>query len=288
MLKKLKSHKNILIILVVCSFVLFFKLGSYAVIESSEARYAEIGRAMFLSDDYIHPNLMGVQHYHKPPITYQITALGYKLFGVNPFGARFFLQIALLIQLFLVYKLTWALTKEKTTAIWASLIYFSFPIVIISVRNLTTDAYLNTSALLAMYFWVVYKSTSKVRYLYAFTLSLALGFLTKGPVIFIVPIVFVLFYNNYIQVKIRFSINHLFSWLLFFGIGFSWYAYLYIENNHLLDYFIGNQTLDRFAKSDFGRTEPFWYFIIATPFSGLPLVIFFCFARAVSLKIFRE
>ena len=273
MFNKLNNNKSLIVLFILICFVLFYKLGAYGVVESSEARYAEISRAMYLSGDYIHPNLMGIHHYHKPPLTYIITALGYKFFGINPFGARFFLQIALLLQLILIYKLTCLLTKNKRLAIWASLIYFSFPIVLISVRNLTTDAYLNTFSLLAIYVWVLYKDKAKIKYLYAFTLSLAIGFLIKGPLIFIAPVFFIIFYNFYIKKKFKFTYHHFFAWLLFFIIGFSWYLYLYYENHQFLNYFIGYQTFDRFAKNDFNRSEPFWYFIILAPILGFPWLI---------------
>jgi len=274
MFNKLNNNKNILVIFIVICFVLFYKLGTYGVVESSEARYAEISRAMYLSGDYIHPNLMGIHHYHKPPITYQITALAYKIFGINPFAARFFLQIALLLQLIIVYKISYLLKKNKQIAIWASLIYFSFPIVIISIRNLTTDAYLNTFSLFSIYFWILYKTKSNIKYLYAFTLNLALGFLTKGPLIFITPVVFIVFYNKYVSKKLKFTYHHILAWLIFLIVGLSWYLYLDTENHHFLNYFIGYQTIDRFASNDFNRSEPFWYFIILAPILGLPWSIF--------------
>ena len=91
---------------------------------------------------YDHPKLMEIKHYHKPPVTYYVTVLGFKIFGVNAFGARFFLQIAILIQLFLIYQITFLLFNDKKISLAAALIYFSLPLVLISSRNLTTDAYL--------------------------------------------------------------------------------------------------------------------------------------------------
>ena len=92
-------------ILLVIFVVLNIGLGSWGLAETSEARYAEIGREMALSGDYLHPTLLGIQHYHKPPVTYYITAIGYKIFGINEFGARFFLSVSLILQMFFVFKI---------------------------------------------------------------------------------------------------------------------------------------------------------------------------------------
>ncbi len=117
--KKLKHEKYLLfsIFIVLCTLLLFINVGTYGVVESSDARYAEISREMLESGDYIHPTLLNIQHYHKPPLTYQLTALGYQIFGVNELGARFFLQLSLLIQLLLVYALSNILFGNRGTAL---------------------------------------------------------------------------------------------------------------------------------------------------------------------------
>ena len=263
--------------LFIAAISLLINVGSYGVIESSDARYAEIGRAMHVSGDYMHPNLLDVHHYHKPPFTYQITALGYKIFGINPFGARFFLQLAIILQLILVYHLSILLFNNKKTALWSAVIYFSFPLVLISSRNLTTDAFLATFVLLSIYSWVKYRKSGVIKWLYAFTLSLALGFLTKGPVIFIVPVIFILFYNRTEKAKRSFSFHHIAAWALFLIVAASWFVYLGYHNPAFLDYFLGKQTADRFSKNAFGRTEPFWYFLAFAPLVGLPWFLAFIY-----------
>lgn len=285
---KMKDHWKFVLLLLLCAIFLFLNVGSYGLIESSDARYAEIARAMYLSGDYIHPNLMDVHHYHKPPLTYQITTLGYHLFGINSFGARFFLQIAILIQLILVYALTLQLFSKKETALWAAIIYFSFPLVLVASRNLTTDAFLTMFALLSMYTWVRYRKEGNTKYLYFFTLSLALGFLTKGPVIFIVPILFVISYNRIQVPKNSFGYHHLFAWILFIGIAFSWFIYLAIQDLHFLEYFLGHQTVDRFAKNAFSRTEPFWYFLVVAPLAGIPWIPILPYLVKVKKSLFTK
>ena len=92
--------KNKLYILLGISFItLIFMLGNWGLTESSEARYATIAKEMYVNNDFLNPTLLGIKHLHKPPVTYYLTTLGYKIFGVNEFGARFFMQIALLFQI---------------------------------------------------------------------------------------------------------------------------------------------------------------------------------------------
>lgn len=282
------NHWKFILILCIAAFVLFMNVGSYGLIESSDARYAEIARAMYISGDYLHPDLMDVHHYHKPPLTYQITALGYHLFGINTFGARFFLQIAILIQMILVYALTLKLFSKRETALWAAMIYFTFPLLLIASRNLTTDAFLAMFALLSIYAWVSYRKEGKSAYLYLFTLSLALGFLTKGPVIFIVPLIFIIFYNRTEPSKNNFGIHHLFAWLLFAAVAFYWFVYLVIQNPNFIDYFLGHQTIDRFAKNAFSRTEPFWYFLLMGPIVGLPWLFILPYMIKIKSTLFTK
>ncbi len=282
------KDKNLLILLIVSAIALYINVGSYGVVESSDARYAEIAREMVVSGDYLHPDLLDVHHYHKPPFTYQITALGYKIFGINPFGARFFLQLAILFQIILVYYLSLVLFNNRKPAFWSALIYISFPIVLISSRNLTTDAFLTTFALLSMYSWVKYRKTGRWGYFYLFTFSLAMGFLTKGPVIFIVPVPFIIAYNRIEKAKHGFSFHHITAWLLFLVLASSWYLLLVKENPDFIDYFLGRQTVDRFSKNAFDRTEPFWYFIVLAPVAGIPWLLLLPYLIKVNKILFTK
>ena len=77
---------KVIVFLFASFFLLNINLGSWGVTETSEARYAEISKEMLESGDFIHPTLMGIAHYHKPPLTYYITTVGYKIFGVSEYG----------------------------------------------------------------------------------------------------------------------------------------------------------------------------------------------------------
>jgi 4-amino-4-deoxy-L-arabinose transferase-like glycosyltransferase len=72
-----------------CYVLFVLGLGDIGLIGPDEPRYAAIAREMLASGDYITPRLYGVPWFEKPPLMYWLAALGYKLFGINEFGARF-------------------------------------------------------------------------------------------------------------------------------------------------------------------------------------------------------
>src|SRR6187402_2130103 len=210
----INTNIPVYLLLIVIFIVSLFQLGSWGLTETSEARYAQIAKEMFETGDFIHPKKMGISHYHKPPLTYYITALGYAIFGINEFGARFFLSVALLVQLILIYKTSQLLFNDKKTSLLSVVLYFSTPLVLASVRNLTTDAYLNTFVMMAIYFWIRYLDQKK--FFFLFYISLSLGFFTKGPLVLIPVFIFQLvwFYHN--KKRIRFSIYDFWGIIVFF------------------------------------------------------------------------
>ncbi|MDG1277791.1 MAG: lipid-A-disaccharide synthase N-terminal domain-containing protein [Algoriphagus sp.] len=268
-LDQIKSYR-LPVLIGFTAFVLFFNIQSWSVTESSEARYAEIGKEMLESGDWIHPQLMGIYHYHKPPMTYWITAVAYKLFGVSPFSARFFLQIAVLFQIFLVYRLGLLLFQDSKKAFLAAMLYSSFSVVIIGSRALTTDTYLATFILVAIFFWFSHQKSKKPISLIASFVFLGLGFLTKGPVVWIVPIVLKVYQAYQKRAWPKFNWPTLLGLVLMLGIGLFWFVGLYIEDARFLDYFLFKHTIQRFATDTFSRGQPFWFYPVVLIVTAFP------------------
>ncbi|WP_022850180.1 ArnT family glycosyltransferase [Limisalsivibrio acetivorans] len=242
--------------------------------ETTDARYAEIAREMFVSGNLLEPHFNGIKHFHKPPLTYWMTSLGYLLFGINGFGARFFGAFAALVTLMYTYRTARLLGDEKTGGN-AVLILASLALFIIVSRVVSTDIYLTMFTAIA-YYHIFCRLEGVRNKLDSLKLGviLGLGFLTKGPLILLFTIIpFIL--------SIPFSKNHrrafsLREWgitaVLFLFIGLPWYIAVILKNPGLLDYFIGTQTIDRVATDKFKRMEPWWYFLqifmlLAGPYS---------------------
>ncbi|QZE15141.1 glycosyltransferase family 39 protein [Halosquirtibacter laminarini] len=264
-----------LIFFLIITFCSLLQLGQWGLLESSEARYAEIAREMVASGDYLQPQLQGIYHFDKPPVTYWITALGQNLFGSNPFGSRFFLSIAYLLQLILVYTISLKWFQKKRLSEITTLIYASLPVIIMSVRNLTTDAYLNTFSLLAILLYTLSrKSNHPNRYHILWGISLATLFMIKGPVAWLIPLLAIYPTNKICPRQKRLKmVTPWVTALLAIFLGGIWYVQLMKSNPGLWDFFTKEQLVDRFANAKaMKRSEPFYYYLYTFIPSLLPWV----------------
>ena len=275
MLNSFKPDKLPLLLAVLLLICSLWQLGAWGVTESSEARYAEIPREMLLDNDLLIPRYLGIMHFDKPPMTYWITAASYKLWGVNPFGARFFLQIALFLQLLLVYRITLSLFRDKKIALYALVCYASLPLVLISVRNLTTDAYLNTFALSAVYFYVLFRQKQQAWALYTFFIALGLAIFTKGPFALILPLLAIYPINRLLVPEYRKNtvVPVILGTILMLALGGWWFIYLLSTSSQFYDFFIGEQLINRVAHAEkLNRSQPFWYYFALLPAFIIPVL----------------
>ena len=64
-------------------------LGAYPLPDPSESRYAEMARKMLETGNWLVPQFdYGTPFWGKPPLSFWLTAVSMKVFGVNEFAAR--------------------------------------------------------------------------------------------------------------------------------------------------------------------------------------------------------
>jgi 4-amino-4-deoxy-L-arabinose transferase-like glycosyltransferase len=68
--------------------LLFYQLGGGSLHDWDEAIYAQVAREMLLSHTWTTLSWNGAPFFHKPPLHFWLTALTYKMIGVNEFAAR--------------------------------------------------------------------------------------------------------------------------------------------------------------------------------------------------------
>ena len=250
--------------------------GQWGIIETSEARYAEISREMVRSGDWLHPTLLNIYHYHKPPLTYWLTAISFSMFGVNEFAVRFFLTIAFFLQVLLISKISRQLFEHKEIALVTAVVYATMPIVLISVRGLTTDAFLNTFVLLSLFCWIRYLKSGNAFFLYVFGLAIALGFMTKGPAVFVVPAFAIFGLWKVISLPNVRGIHYVLTFIVFLVFGSWWFAFVIYQEPQLADYFFFHHFVDRLSHAEvFTRKEPWYYYILVLAPVSLPWIAVF-------------
>jgi len=191
--------------LLLLSFICFYNLWSLPIYDWDEARHGINAFEMLKEGNYIANYYQGSPDYWnlKPPISYYTIMIGYKIFGFNAFGLRFFsalsyLLIAIIVSLFLKKKF------GKFESLLCILFFCSFSYLFVMHCVRTGDA----DALFLLFYTIsiisLFKSTDNSNWLHLSALAFALAFLTKSwHAAIIVPVIFfyLLFTKGFKKIK---------------------------------------------------------------------------------------
>jgi 4-amino-4-deoxy-L-arabinose transferase-like glycosyltransferase len=192
------------VLLFICC-VLFHIAGTWSLplIDRDEPRFAEASREMIERGDYIVPYFNNQLRLDKPPLTYWVQTVSYRVFGENDFAARFPSAIAAALTALVIFAWGMRLGGEKL-GWWAAIIFTLSLQTFVHAKAAVADMWLvlfvtlahwsgyellqrrtpnaqrqtpNQEAVASKPPWPICKSPFLIFYL-----SLALGFLAKGPI----------------------------------------------------------------------------------------------------------
>ncbi len=252
-------------------FVIFFQLGGRGLNEPDEGRYAEAGREMMASGDYLTPHLNGVPHYAKPPLTYWLIAFSLSAFGVNEFAARLPAALAGLGTLLAVF-LMGRRALGEAGGLWSVVILLSSVLFFGVARLITTDMLLTCWVTWSV--WVIWRwsesrdrSWGNLLWFYAF---LGLGMMTKGPVAVLLPLFAVVGLRwRHPDLRLR-QMGWLRGGLVMLAISMPWFLVITWRQPELLHYFLGREIAGRVLSNVHGRSEAWWYFLPVLAGAMLP------------------
>jgi len=242
--------------------LLFYRLGAHPLMETSDARYSDVAWEMVDSGDWVTPHMNGAIHLDKPPMAYWLGATGLTLFGHSERAVRLPLAIAATATLLLVLYLGQWLFGRRA-GLLALLLLGTAPLFVFMARLFTTDLYL-TLWVVATYvaFLRGYVTPEpRRRWAVAFAAALALGMLTKGPVILLHTLVPILPYHFLWGERGRlrpfFSRTAIAAFVVILA---PWFLVVWAQNPDLWRFYFHQELVGRVTGDALGRRQPFYYF----------------------------
>lgn len=174
------ERRGFLILISLVILLRLVALGESPLFDKTEGRYAEIGREMIESGDWITPTLHGGEAFWgKPPLHFWMTASSMAVFGRNEWGARIpgFFSFVVMIVLFYRTVRRWdgARIARLATLVMASA---ALPFIVAGQVLLDATFTLTVTGALLAYGNLLDRGAGR----YAFWAWLGLVLLAKGPV----------------------------------------------------------------------------------------------------------
>ncbi|HEY4744199.1 MAG TPA: glycosyltransferase family 39 protein [Desulfuromonadaceae bacterium] len=282
------SRLHDLVILAAAFFGPFFLfLGRAGLIEPDEGRYAEIPREMLEKADFITPTLNYVHYFEKPPLHYWLTALSFKVFGMNEFAARFAGALAGFLTVLLVYHTARKLFGKREGLFSAVILGSTTGFVAQSRINLTdmTLTFCLSAALCCFIVAADDRERHKGPYYYLFYLFAALAVLTKGLIGLVFPIgIIVIHLALFRRRNLLKEMRVVSGTFLFLAVTVPWFVLVSLRNPEFPRFFFIHEHLERFLTTVHGRYQPPWFFLPVLLATMFPWSLFIVRAVAQAWK----
>ena len=182
-----RTHGLLIAVLVGIGLLRAATLGVIPLLDRSEARYAEIGRVMVETDNWLTPQLeVGTPFWGKPPLHFWATALSLQAFGASGFAARLASLLGALAVLFVTQRVARRLHGAFVASL-ACLVLASSALFYTLAAQVSLDLTLaacTTGALGAFLLANLEPDATAARRLHWLGfLALGAGLLAKGPVV---------------------------------------------------------------------------------------------------------
>ena len=254
------------LILVLLSLLSFFAgLGRPAIGDSDEAFYAEAGREMVASGDWLTPHYNYEPRFQKPILFYWLVAATYSTAGVSEAGARVWSAMAGLGLALLTAACGRAWYGERTGRLAGAVVATAFGYFSIGRLSLPD---LPLAFFITLTIWTAMRALvdpvpGPSRWLMLSGLAAGLGFLTKGPVAFVLPALVVLPVWWIEQRRAPLPVRGLLvAALVAFVVGAPWYvAMTQVHGQAYLEGFFIGDNVDRFATSRFNEPRSLWFYL---------------------------
>lgn len=287
-MKDYKHLKHIVILLALAYFCFMFGNGLISLTIPDEVFYAQTAKEMLQQHSWMTPYLFGQPQFEKPIFLYWLLRLGFIIFGINSFAARFFPALFGILGVVAVYLLARIGFRDDKKAFISAMVMMTCGLYIGLARTVFTDLIFSVFILLALlsFYWGYIFEKRNGPGICLFFIFSALAVLTKGPLGLIIPALTVTTFL-FIKKNIRFLLNRYFFWglLLFSLICLPWYLLMFrLYGNNFIREFFYNDHYRRIIQAEHYGNDT-WYFY---PFSLVGCIFPWSFLLVISLFSFPE
>lgn len=267
-------HRITLPLLLLAALTFFAGLGRGAITDSDEAFYAESSREMVASGDWITPHYNYEPRFQKPVLYYWLTSATYLVTGASEMGARLWAALAG-FGLVLVTAAAGRRWYDESTGLLAGAIvatnfgYFSIGRMALPDLPLT---FCITLAIWAALVSTLEQERNPRKFVILAAVGLGLGFLMKGPVGIIIPLLVIVPVLMIERRSIALEPSDiLLGFVVMLAIALPWYVVMWFThgNAYLQSFFVGDN-FERFATSRFNDPRPWWFYLPVVAGGMLP------------------
>ncbi|OIO39071.1 MAG: hypothetical protein AUJ71_01545 [Candidatus Omnitrophica bacterium CG1_02_49_16] len=283
--------RNLAALLLLTGVIFGFRLGSFGLLDPDEPFYSLTAKEMFTRQDPMTPTIFGSPQFEKPIFFYWVLYASFKLFGVSEFASRIGPCLAGILTVLLTYLWGRILFKKPTVALMASVILAASIEFIAVSRIVLTDVYLClfvTAALFCFSLGYFQPKQRKIAWFFIFVFC-ALGFLTKGPLGFLLPFFGIV---SYLMVNQERHLIKEIPWTwgitAFILISFPWYALMTQQYGAgFLKHFFIHENIRRFFIAEHKSSDKPIFYVVAVwigffPWSAfIPAGLSYAFRQAM-------
>lgn len=257
----LKSE-NVLIfsLMLFSAFIFFWRLGEPALKDWDEAIYGEVSKEILQSGNWLDLQWDGKPWLEKPPVTFWVTAILYRLFGENEFWSRAVSSASAVGIVILTY-LIGNLIYGRICGLLATLILLTTFDFIQAGRLLSTDVLLVFFIYATIYFYLRLRDGDQ-RWWYLISISCALAFMVKdfAGLITVPAVGLALCLDG--QVAATFRSRHFWlSILVALTIVAPWHIRMYQLHGHkFVDEYFRYHVFTRVVSAIEGHKEPYSFY----------------------------
>jgi 4-amino-4-deoxy-L-arabinose transferase-like glycosyltransferase len=274
------ERRQILVLVAICLFLFFFKLGSRALWDHDEGIHAAMARNMVVTGDWVTPTFNGEGFYDKPVLFNWLGAASFELLGFTELAARLPAAVLGIACVLLTYLLGRKMFGS-TVGFLGGLILATSGLFVVLSRAVQYDMVLTFFTTLALFLFYsgVVDEKHRRRYFLLFYVAAAFAVLAKGPLGLALPALVI---GPYLLLTRRFHLlrEMQIGWgvLIVLAIASPWYVLMGVSNDDFFSHFFLGQNLGYFLSTESRHPEPFYFYLLVLPGLLFPWTAFLALA----------